>query len=142
MLRASTWTGACAAVLMLALPACNSSGGGGGGGGTPPTSAPTPAGPMSLSTSSENLSNTGSTGTFTANETGYSGTFTVTLDQTSCTSGGNAVATVSPMSGSGPSATFTITAGSAAGTCQITVSDSYGQKQTVSAVVTITQGVL
>lgn len=138
MLGASRWIQACAVLLVSALSACSGS----GGGSTPPAPQPTPAGPITLNSSSLNFTNTGDSNTFTASEPSYMNTFTVTLDQSSCTSSGNAVAKVSPASAPGPNATFTITAGSAAGTCKITVSDSFGQATSLSAVVTITQGVL
>lgn len=97
---------------------------------------------MSVTPSSVNFTNTGDTNTFSISEINYTSAFTITLDAASCSVNGNSVATVSPMTAPGPSATFTITAGAAAGTCKITVSDIYGQQQTVNAGVTITQGVL
>lgn len=108
----------------------------------PPTASPAPPSALSLSAQSLNLNSVGSNMTFTATEPNYTGTLTLSLDPGTCASGGNPVATASPASEPGPSASFAVTAGNAPGTCKATVSDAYGQKQTISVVVTITQGAL
>jgi hypothetical protein len=71
--------------------------------------------------------------TFTVSDSGYTGTFSV--------SGCANVASVSPPSASGPSATFTVTP-VAPGTCSLVISESGGRSVTLSVAVTVTQGVI
>jgi len=72
--------------------------------------------------------------TFTVSESGYSGTFTET---DTCGTGGGAIASLSPASGSGPSLIITAT-GINAGMCVATYQDSFGQTAPATIVVTIT----
>ncbi len=74
-------------------------------------------------------------GHFTASETGYTGSFTIGT----CTQSSQTIATVSPTTASGPSASITVTPVKA-GTCTIAVSDSHGQ--TTSESVTVTTSTL
>jgi hypothetical protein len=67
------------------------------------------------------LNGAGSTGGFTVSETGYTGTLTATNGTPTCAG----IATFSPSSGTGPVATFVVTA-VAPGICQIKVSDAAG----------------
>ncbi len=64
----------------------------------------------------------GQSSTFQITETGYAGTFTIGT----CKSGSTTIATVTPSTASGPSATVTVK-GVVNGTCTIAISDSYGQ---------------
>jgi hypothetical protein len=64
----------------------------------------------------------GQSSTFQITETGYNGAFTIGM----CTSGSTTIATVSPSTANGPSATVTVT-GVVNGTCTIAIADTYGQ---------------
>jgi hypothetical protein len=81
------------------------------------------------------MTTAGSTGTFTVTENGYAGALTASNGTPSCAG----IATVAPAAGTGPSATFTVTA-VAAGICQIKVQDTNGQTVAVSITVTTTSG--
>jgi hypothetical protein len=100
-----------------------------------PTATPTPA-PLTLSAATVSLTSPGQNAPFTVSEAGYSGALSATSGGTSSCSG---IATFSPASGSGPSATFTVTA-VAAGQCTIVVSDSHGQSVSETVYVTTTTG--
>ena len=135
-----------ALALLCAASAC-----GGGSGAAPaavaptptPTPVPTPAGALSVAPASlPNFTSAGQTGTFTAAEPQYTGSFTAVADAASCTSSGAAVATVTPSAAAAGNATFTVTAGTAAGVCTIAVGDVFGQKTAVTVTVTFTQGTL
>jgi hypothetical protein len=80
-----------------------------------------PAGTVTTSPSSMTLTGAGSQGGFTATEAGYTGTLTAANGTPSC----SGIATFSPSSGTGPNATFVVTA-VAPGICQIKVSDASG----------------
>jgi len=109
-------------------------------GATPPTPAPVPSpvsstspapvGTLTVTPSSVNILGTGSSYAVSlqVQESGYGGTF---AESDTCAQ----IATVSPTSGSGPSATFTVT-GVQAGTCTITIADQNNQKQSVPVTVT------
>jgi len=101
------------------------------------TPVPTPVPPNALNSTTSSLSMTraGQTGTVTVTENGYAGTLTASNGSPSC----SGIATVSPVSGSGPSMTFTVTA-VAAGICQIKVQDTNAQTAAVSVTVTTTTG--
>lgn len=86
--------------------------------------------PLTNSTPVVSFTVPGQAANFTATETGYAGTLT----QTNNCAG---IATVSPASGTGPSAVFTVTA-VAAGICQVTIKDSSNQVITTSVIVTTT----
>ncbi|HEX3464351.1 MAG TPA: hypothetical protein VHS78_09925 [Candidatus Elarobacter sp.] len=117
-------------------------GGGGGGPASPafvapsptPTPSPTapPGGPVTLSSTSANLTLAGQTTTVTASETGYAGQ--ISADAGTCAN----VASVSPSAASAP-ATFTITA-RGSGSCTVTFADAFGQRAPLSVGVTVTQG--
>jgi hypothetical protein len=108
-----------------------------------PSPVPTPAGaPFVVPASLPGFTSAGQTGTFTVTEPQYAGSFTAVADAASCTSNGAAVATVTPPAAAGGNATFTVTAGTAAGVCTIAVSDVFGQKTAVTVTVTFTQGTL
>lgn len=119
---------------------------GGGGGGSPstafvaatpsPTPVPTspPAGPVTLSSGSANLSLAGQTATVTASEAGYAGP--ISADAGTCAN----VASVSPLAASAP-ATFTITA-QGAGSCTVAFADAFGQHTALNVGVTVTQGTI
>ena len=81
------------------------------------------------------MTKAGQTGTFTVTENGYAGALTASNGSPSCAG----IATFAPASGTGPSATFTITA-VAAGICQIKVQDTNGQTVAASVTVTTTTG--
>lgn len=85
-----------------------------------------PFGPVSPSPGSVSLTVAGANGSFTVSETGYAGTFTA--DASSCGS----AASVSPASGT----TFTVSPGTTAGNCAISVSDDHGQGAKVNVFVT------
>ena len=72
---------------------------------------------------------------FLATEDHYSGTFTTT----STCNGATPIASLSPTSGTGPAAVFTITALSA-GNCEFTVLDSTSKSAAVLVTVTTTTG--
>lgn len=82
--------------------------------------------PLSL-----NFNGTSSAKNFTANETAYGGQFNA--------SGCAGIATITPASGNGPSATFSVNP-LAAGSCTITVTDDHGGSRDIS--VTVTAGAL
>jgi hypothetical protein len=73
---------------------------------------------------------------FTASEKGYTGAFTATPNAKSCAK----VATVAAIAKNKKA--FTVTSGTTAGTCVITVADKNGHKTTVKAVVTLTTGII
>jgi hypothetical protein len=102
---------------------------------TPVPTAVPPSALTAPSGSSVAMTKAGQTGTFTVTENGYSGTLTASNGAPSC----SGIATVAPASGTGPSATFTITA-VAAGICQIKVQDTNGQTVAASVTVTTTSG--
>ena len=81
------------------------------------------------------MTKAGQTGTITVTENGYAGALTASNGNPSCAG----IATFTPASGTGPSATFTVTA-AAAGICQIKVQDTNGQTVAVSVTVTTTTG--
>jgi hypothetical protein len=89
-----------------------------------------PVGTLTVTPSSVNILGTGSSYAVSlqVQESGYGGTF---AESDTCAQ----IATVSPTSGSGPSATFTVT-GVQAGTCTITIADQNNQKQSVPVTVT------
>jgi hypothetical protein len=98
------------------------------------TPVPTPVPPAALTApggTSVAMTKAGQTGTFSVSENGYSGTFTASNGSPSC----SGIATFTPATATGPTATFTITA-LAAGICQIKVQDT--NSQTVAATVTVT----
>jgi hypothetical protein len=97
---------------------------GGGSGGT-----------ITPSTGSMSFTTAGASGGFTVTENGYTGTLTAANGTPSCAG----IATFSPASGTGPVASFTVTA-VAAGNCQIKISDSSGNSTAVSVTVTTTGG--
>jgi hypothetical protein len=102
------------------------------------TPVPTPVPPAALTTPGGNsvaMTRAGQAGTFTVAENGYSGAFTASNGSPSC----SGIATFTPASAAGPSATFTITA-VAAGVCQIKVQDANAQTVAVSVTVTTTSG--
>lgn len=102
------------------------------------TPVPTPVPPAALTApggSSVAMTKAGQTGTFTVTENGYSGTLTASNGSPSC----SGIATFTPASATGPTATFTITA-VAAGICQIKVADTNSQTVAASVTVTTTTG--
>jgi len=96
-----------------------------------PTTPPTPA-PSALTSNVSSVAFTvvGQNANFTVSENGYSGALTAT---STCAG----IATVSPASGTGPSALFTVTS-VAAGTCMVTVKDANNQAAAVGVTVTTT----
>jgi len=103
-----------------------------------PTAVPTPVPPAALTApggTTVGMTKAGQNGTFTVSENGYSGTLTASNGSPSC----SGIATFAPASGTGPTATFTITA-VAAGICQIKVQDTNGQTVAASVTVTTTTG--
>ena len=131
---------ACAAALALVACGGGSSSSGGTSFGPPPTTpspVPTsaPGQTLTLSASSLSIIAAGATVPVTVSESGYSGAFSV--DAGAC----NGLATASPSSATGPSATISVTA-LAAGTCNIVISDAAQQKATIGVTVTVTQGVI
>src|SRR6202035_386371 len=84
-----------------------------------PTPTPVPAA-IGGSTVSVSLTSGGSAAQFTVTRARYAGPLSVANGTPAC----SGIATFSPPSGSGPSATFTVTA-VAAGTCTIVVSDNH-----------------
>ncbi len=102
-----------------------------------PTPSPTPAPPGTLTTSSTQVSMTaaGQTAPVNVSESNYSGTFTAANGAQSC----SGIATISPASGNGPSATFTVTA-VAAGNCGYVIADDHGGSVGVAVSVTTTTG--
>jgi len=92
------------------------------------TVAPGALQPLNVNPTTLTFSGTGGTLNFTATESGYSGT--ITSSTTNC--GG--VATIAPASGTGPAASFTVTA-VAVGTCQFTVKDASNQTAAVNVVI-------
>ena len=110
---------------IIAISACTgSTGPAGATGATGPTGAvtfPTPLNTPAANPAAMTLTGAGSTGGFTVSETGYTGTLTAANGTPTCAG----IATFSPASGTGPVATFVVTA-VAPGICQIKVSDSTG----------------
>lgn len=98
---------------------------------TASSSAP-PPGALSVNPSSLSLNGTGASAaqSVQVQEIGYTGGFG---ESDTCT----AIATVAPTSGSGPSATFSVTP-SAAGTCSATFTDATSQHVAVAITVTTT----
>jgi hypothetical protein len=92
--------------------------------GVPPAS-------LTASASTATFTASGQTQAVTVNETGYGGTFSVS-------SSNGAVASVTPASGVTNGGTFTITAGSTAGSATITITDSMSHSATVSVTNTLT----
>lgn len=86
--------------------------------------------PLAVTPSSLTLNGT-TPGQFTASETGYTGPFTIGT----CTQNSQTIATVSPSTANGPSATITVTPVKA-GSCTIAVADNHGQTASVSVTVT------
>jgi hypothetical protein len=74
---------------------------------------------------------------FTVTENSYTGPLTAANGTPSCAG----IATFAPAAGTGPSATFTVTA-VAAGTCTIVVSDNHGGSVGVNVTVTTTTGTI
>ena len=95
------------------------------------TSSPMPQ-PISAQTIATSFTAAGQQAAFLAQESQYTGNFTLTN-----TCGG--IATVSPSSGTGPAAAFTITA-LAAGNCVVTVHDAAANTASVLVTVTTTSG--
>jgi len=97
-----------------------------------PTAAPTTPPPSALTSNVSSVAFTvvGQNANFTVSENGYSGALTAT---STCAG----IATVSPASGTGPSALFTVTS-VAAGTCAVTVKDANNQAAAVGVTVTTT----
>jgi hypothetical protein len=105
-----------------------------------PTPSPTPTPvPAAIGGSAITLNFTvaGSSAQFTVTENNYSGPLTAANGSPSC----SGIATFAPASGTGPSATFTVTA-VAAGTCTIVVSDNHGGSVGVNVTVTTTSGTI
>ncbi|HUA09973.1 MAG TPA: hypothetical protein VMA98_11975 [Candidatus Acidoferrales bacterium] len=96
----------------------------------PPSLPPSSPGTLTASPAALAISGTGAgyAQTTQVQETGYTGT----LGESNTCSG---VATISPSSASGPSATFTVT-GSAPGSCTATISGGNSQQVTVTITVT------
>ncbi len=107
----------------FAISACTGSTGPAGpaGGAGPSGVAPTPQSTPAANPASIALTGAGSTGGFTVSETNYTGTLTAANGTPTCAG----IATFSPSSGTGPVATFVVTA-VAPGICQVKVSDSAG----------------
>jgi hypothetical protein len=100
-----------------------------------PVPTPVPPNPATASTSTVAMTRAGQAGTFTVTENGYTGALTASNGTPTC----SGIATFAPASGTGPSATFTVTA-VAAGICQIKVQDTNSQTVAVSVTVTTTTG--
>lgn len=107
----------------------------------PPTATPVPtATPLALALNPTSLSFTtaGTTQSFAPSESGYTGAFNAASSgATSCTG----IATFTPASTTGPSASFSVTS-VAAGQCTITISDSHGGVVSETVVVTTTSGTI
>jgi hypothetical protein len=86
---------------------------------------------MHVSQSSIDFTASGQTASVTASEANFGGAF-------GALSANGAIATVNPASG----ATFTITAGTSAGTTTIAVTDGHGQTVNVTVNVTLTTGTI
>ena len=99
-----------------------------------PTPSPAPA-PIGGSAVSLNFTVVGNSQQFTVTENSYTGPLNASDGTPSCAG----IATFSPASGSGPSATFTVTA-VGAGTCAIVVTDNHGGSVGVNITVTTTTG--
>jgi hypothetical protein len=94
---------------------------------------PTPAVPiLTPSAGSVSFTTAGAISGFTVTENGYAGALTATSN---CAG----IATFTPSSGTGPTASFSVTS-VAAGTCQITVKDASNNATAVTVVVTTTTG--
>jgi hypothetical protein len=96
------------------------------------TPAPTPPGALAVKPTSLTFIGTGAAlaTTFSASETGYTGAFT---ESDTC----SGIASVA----AGAAGSYTITP-SGAGTCSVTITDSYAQKAAVAVSVTVTGGVI
>ena len=110
----------------FAISACSGSTGptgatGATGASGPSGVAPTPQSTPAANPASLTLTGVGSTGGFTVSETNYTGALTAANGTPTCAG----IATFSPASGTGPVATFVVTA-VAPGICQVKVSDSAG----------------
>lgn len=101
-----------------------------------PTPTPTPV-PAAIGGSAVSISLTvaGSNAQFTVTENNYTGPLNAANGSPTCAG----IATFAPASGSGPSATFTVTA-VAAGVCTIVVTDNHGGSVGVNVTVTTTTG--
>jgi hypothetical protein len=98
------------------------------------TATPTPA-PLAVSPPSLQFTTTGYALLFAATEAGYSGA--LTASSSDC----NSIATFSPASGVGPSATFAVTS-VAAGKCHVTITDAANQTSVVIVDVTTLSGTI
>jgi len=101
-----------------------------------PTPSPVPA-PIGGSAASLNFTVVGNSQQFTVTENNYTGPLNAANGSPSCAG----IATFSPASGTGPSATFTVTA-VGAGTCAIVVTDNHGGSVGVNVTVTTTTGTI
>ncbi len=99
-----------------------------------PTPTPVPA-PIGGSAVSISLTVAGSNQQFTVTENNYAGPLNAANGSPSCAG----IATFAPASGTGPSATFTVTA-VGAGVCTIVVTDNHGGSVGVNVTVTTTTG--
>jgi hypothetical protein len=131
--------------IALALLGCSAflSGCANGSGAVPTTQGITDAAPAKaasgtivVSPASLSFLSTAVKKNFAVSEKGYAGTFTATPNAKSCAK----VASVAAIAKNKKA--FTVTSGSKAGTCLITVADKNGHKTTVKAVVTLTTGVI
>ncbi len=114
-------------VCSFAIASCTGPTGPTGPSGAVTVNFPSSAAPaLTASPTSLTLTGAGATGGFTASETGYAGTITAANGTPTCAG----IATFSPASGTGPVATFVVTA-VAAGICQIKVTDANGQAAAV-----------
>ncbi|HTD38707.1 MAG TPA: hypothetical protein VK669_14440 [Candidatus Limnocylindrales bacterium] len=84
-----------------------------------------------------NFTVVGNSQQFTVTENGYTGPLNAANGSPSCAG----IASFSPASGNGPSATFTVTA-VGAGTCAIVVTDNHGGSVGVNVTVTTTTGTI
>jgi hypothetical protein len=116
--------------LTLGISACSSSTG--FTAASAPTAAPTPPGTLAVKPASLTFIGTGAAlaTTFTASETGYTGAFN---ESDTC----SGIATVA----AGAAGSYAITP-SGAGSCNVTIADSYAQKAAVAVSVTVTGGVI
>jgi hypothetical protein len=87
---------------------------------------------LSLDKTAVSLLSAAATTTVTATEPTYTGALTV--GQVPCAG----IAGVTPASGTGPSAVFTVTAIAAGGPCTVTIADSHAQQKTFTITVTTT----
>jgi hypothetical protein len=103
-----------------------------------PAATPLPSGvPAAIGGSAVSLQLTtvGSSAQFTVTESSYTGPLTAANGTPSCAG----IATFAPAAGTGPSATFTVTA-VAAGQCTIVMTDNHGGSVGVNVAVTTTSG--